>query len=211
MKLNTVLYFTLVMASQLALAETRNENSSGSNSATQTLTKSHKVGINASPIWLLVGGLGAKIEYFTSETISVGLDAVVLQKNVKGDSSSDGSSPAYKQSYKEINLGTNIMLTGSLSTNGIYINPSIGYITAEISDFDIFKLQGGVSAPQARLTAGYQWINRQNDIRLALGGGLSVVQDSDIVVKNDLGKEIARKKVSNLGGAALDFQIGYLF
>ena len=102
------------------------------------------------------------------------------------------------------------MLTGTLGSRGLYINPAIGYQTTRITEFSSSKLTGETSSPMARLTVGYQWILVKS-LRLAAGGGLAVYDSKDIVVKDSSGNEVLREKSSSLGGLAIALQVGYLF
>ena len=184
-------------------------------SSTSVETASPSFGVNVDPIWLIEGGLGAKIEYFITDSVSIGLGGIVIPShsnqtsNSKNDSTTTVSN-SYKWEHNEVFIGTNIMLTGTLGSRGLYINPALGYQTTKISDFGSDKLSGELSSPAARLTMGYQWVIAQH-LRLAAGGGFNVVSSSNVVVKDNSGKEVLSQKSSEAGGLALDLQIGYVF
>ncbi|MBC7370613.1 MAG: hypothetical protein H7326_03555 [Bdellovibrionaceae bacterium] len=48
----------------------------------------------------------------------------------------------YKWEYNEAYLGSNIMLTGTLGSRGLYISPAIGYRSSKISEFSSSNLGG---------------------------------------------------------------------
>jgi len=163
-----------------------------------------------------LSGVGAKVEYFASEKLSIGIGGILIPNHrIESTTSENGSTTStvggnYMWEHNEIYLGTNIMLTGTLGTRGLYINPAVGYRTTRISEFSDFKLSGSLSSPVARLTMGYQWILAKH-LRLAAGGGLTVAQSSAVVVKDASGKEVLRENSTSLGGLALDLQVGYIF
>lgn len=171
-------------------------------------------GANIDPIWIVFSGIGLKLEYFISDRVSVGVGGILIPSHAveKSTSSSSTTSTAYdyKYSHYEGLIGSNIMLTGTLGSRGLYINPAIGYQTTAITDFSSSKLTGETSSPMARLTVGYQWILAKS-LRLAAGGGLTAYEAKDIIVKDNSGKEVLREKSSSLGGVALDLQVGYVF
>ncbi|HEY8272791.1 MAG TPA: hypothetical protein VIG33_17995 [Pseudobdellovibrionaceae bacterium] len=213
MKLKTILTAMILLTTHFGWAAVKDDESTDTLSI-EVPKHQVKVGLSAEPIWLLVGGVGAKFEYFVTDHISVGINGVYIPEHqIETSSSKDQSltSESYRWSMNEINLGSNIMLTGSLSTNGVYLNPAVGYQNTRISDYGVLKLKGSLSSPQARLTAGYQFVNPANNLRFALGAGLRMIQDSDILVKDDTGEEVYRQKTSGLGGLALDCHLGYIF
>lgn len=180
----------------------------------QQETTTKEFALSVDPLWLLLGGVGAKFEYFVSPKISIGIGGILIpEQEVKP--TDDGKETAstggnYRRAYNEISLGSNVMLTGSLTSDGLYLNPGIGYQSAKISQFGESKLSGSLSAPFARLTVGYQWMMKTG-FRIAAGAGLRVSESRDIVIKDNAGNEVLREKSSNLGGLTLDFNIGYLF
>ncbi|MEZ0391335.1 MAG: hypothetical protein ACAH59_03905 [Pseudobdellovibrionaceae bacterium] len=170
--------------------------------------------LSVEPIWLLVGGIGAKAEYFVTDRVSAGLNGVYIAEHEAETESSDSksSSTSYRWSSYEVNIGSNIMLTGNLLSNGFYINPAIGYTGASIKNFGEMQLQGSTSSPQARLTGGYQWFSKSYpNLRLLAGAGVRMIQEPEVVVQDSTGSEIGRVKTQTLTGLALDFHIGYLF
>lgn len=211
MKLNVILAVMVLFGAQFGWAGTLESTDTLS---TRVKTQP-KTGISVEPLWFLLGGVGAKFEYFATDRISLGISGIYIPEHeVKPASSKDESTtslPTYRFSSNEINLGSNFMLTGTLSSNGVYINPAIGYQNTRISDYGTFKLKGALSSPQGRLTLGYQWVNELNNLRFALGGGMRIIKSSDIIVKNEAGSEVYRENSSNLGGLALDAHLGYIF
>ncbi len=210
----------MVFAAQLSSARVEKpvEHRKPSNTVKTTSQKPMaNGGISIQPIWLVLSGIGAKFEYFATDIVSLGLDGIYIPEHQNELSSKEDSAKTtstasnYRWAYNEINLGTNIMLTGNLSSSGAYINPAIGYVTSKITDYSEYRLQGSFASPQARLTAGYQWVNRNTPLRLAVGGGLRAIQSSEIVVRDAAGDEVLRQNSSTLGGAALDFHLGFLF
>lgn len=177
------------------------------------LTK--RVSINAEPIWLLLGGIGLKTDLNLSKKLSVGAQVIYIpmHSNRTSDSEDKDNSvlkdDTYKWSYEEYNLGMNFMLLGSIDTNGLYVNPAIGYTRVKITDYSIFQYQGELAAPQFRTTVGYQWI--LGSIRLAAGLGYRLIGSDNVVIKDSAGKEVSREKSSTLGGLAIDGHVGFTF
>jgi hypothetical protein len=172
--------------------------------------KEHSFGLTAEPIWLLVGGLGAKADFRLSQSVSLGLGGMLIppRNNVRSSSSSD-SSFNYKWSMYEIYLGPTFMLTGDFDSNGIFVTPAVGYLGAKITNFGSSNLSGALNTYQARVTAGYQWVSIKS-IRIAVGGGLRALGSSEVIVKEG-SKEVLRDKSSSTGGLVIDFQVGMLF
>lgn len=172
-----------------------------------------KAGVNLEPLPLLYGGVGLKAEYFVTPKISAGLGGQFLNYTVKHEDPNSEQAKIggdYKIEHYEVLIGSNIMLTGSLATSGFYLNPAVGYQSTAIKNYSIFNLSGSIESPMARLTAGYQWITAKN-LRFGLGAGGTLIQGNDIIVKDNTGKEVLREKASNMSGAALDLQVGFLF
>ncbi len=175
--------------------------------------KTRTVGVDLQPLYLALGGLGAKVDYFATDKFSVGLSGVSIKDRQMGSSEKDASSTnaTYKLSYSELNLNTRFMMTGTNFSDGAYLSPSIGYVTTRISDYGVFGLDGGLATPVATLLAGYQFVNPQNGFRVNAGLGYRLVQANTIIVKDSSGKEILRDKSSNLNGLAIDLGIGMMF
>ncbi|MBC7741236.1 MAG: hypothetical protein H7061_03505 [Bdellovibrionaceae bacterium] len=173
-------------------------------------------GVNVEPVWLLLGGLGAKLEYYINDTVSVGVGGIFIPSHRNEEATRTNSNgtttsvDSYNWEHNEAYIGSNIMLTGTLGTRGLYINPAIGFQNTRISDFGTSKLSGELSSPAARLTLGYQWVII-NHLRLAAGGGFMLAQESNIIIKDSSGKEVLNQKSTTSGGLALDLQIGYVF
>jgi hypothetical protein len=213
-----------VMCSLLVLSAVGSRALAASDSAMKTTVPMEEVsrphfGFNLEPIWLVVSGVGAKAEYFVSDTVSVGFGGIFIPKHTVETSTTTSSTyngtktttgGDYKWEHTEMFLGANIMLMGTLGSRGLYINPAVGYATSRVSEFSDSNLSGELSSPMARMTVGYQWILARH-LRLAAGGGLTLAQASDIKVKDDTGKEVLNEKSTNLGGLALDLQVGYVF
>ncbi len=189
-----------------------------STSASSTLSKdfspkTRTVGVDLQPLFLALGGLGAKVDYFATDKFSVGLSGVSIRNRQMNTSDKDASATTttYKLSYSELNLNTRFMMTGTNFSDGAYLSPSIGYVTTRISDYSIYSLDGGFATPVATLLAGYQFVNAQSGFRVTAGAGYRLVQENTIVVKDSSGKEILRDKSSNLNGLALDLGVGMMF
>jgi hypothetical protein len=48
-------------------------------------------------------------------------------------------------------------------------------------------------------------------LRLAVGGGVTIAQSSEVVVKDNNEKEVFRGNKDGLRGGAVDLQVGYVF
>lgn len=176
--------------------------------------QTEKFGVNVEPLWLVLGGIGGKAEYFVTDKVSVGLGGVYIPSHKIEGSSSDETANSiggnYSFEHNEIVLGSNIMLTGTLQSDGFYLNPGVGYQYTAITHFSFLDLSGSVSSPFARLTAGYQWVTSGN-FRVGLGAGVAAYQDTDVVIADNSGREIDRTKSSTMSGLALDLHLGYIF
>jgi hypothetical protein len=207
--IKSVIAISAILLSLNAGAEPVGETSTSMDSP--ELTK--RVGLNIEPIWLVLGGLGAKFDFNLTKKFALSAQGIYIPprwNRESGDSdSSYYRSDNYKWSYSEFNLGTTIMVIGDIDTHGMYINPAIGYVRAKITDYSTFNYQGELAAPQVRATVGYQWI--LGNFRLAAGGGFKWIGGDDIVVKDSAGREISREKSSSFGGLALDGQVGFVF
>lgn len=206
--LSTLLATTLISIN--STAATTGVSESNAKSTIETKQIKPQTAINLDPIWLLTGGLGAKLEYFLNDTASIGLNGVYVPSHAVKTAPADASAYTYKWSHSEVLVGSNIMLTGTIRSRGMYINPAIGYQNTNITDFSDLKLKGELSSPVGRLTLGYQWVDSQN-LRIAFGAGILSQQQSTIIVKDNSNNEVLRDKSSSFGSLALDLQIGYLF
>ncbi|PIS11451.1 MAG: hypothetical protein COT73_03960 [Bdellovibrio sp. CG10_big_fil_rev_8_21_14_0_10_47_8] len=204
-----LLALTLALASSVSLAAPKKD---GSNILPKPVAQKKSVVLSVEPIWLLVSGLGAKVDYFVTDKVSLGLGGnYIPDHKVENTSKNENSSinSNFNWSHSELNLGTNIMLTGTLSSSGVYINPTVGYQKTEITHYSSYDLQGSLATPQASATGGYQWVN--NGFRIGAGAGYKVLADNDVVVKDRAGAEVYREKASNMRGLVIDFQLGILF
>lgn len=207
-----------VLLSQAHAAKFSNEKSQTNTEVAlekESQSVSNTFGVNADPLWLALGGLGAKFEYFINEKISLGIGGFFIPSRWNESSSSSSSSSAtksydYKWEHNEFYLISNIMLTGDLNSHGLYISPAYGRQHTAITEFGKEKLNGKLDSPIARLTLGYQWI-LANHLRLAAGGGLNFMSSDAIVVKDASGKELLRDKSRGASGLALDLQVGFIF
>jgi hypothetical protein len=202
--LSVILILLLALAVSPAFAQDDNSISTSNSSQTS------RIGVSVEPLWLFVKGIGGKVDYALTETVSVGVGGMYIPSHANEESSDkQTTSPTYKWAHNELNVGTNIMLTGTLATNGVYVNPAVGYLNTRITEYGVDKLQGELSTPQFRTTLGYQWINQR--IRIAAGGGFKVIGKDEIIVKDSSGAEIFRDRPSQTSGLALDFQVGVMF
>jgi hypothetical protein len=169
-------------------------------------------GIGLEPLWLVLGGLGAKLDYNLTNETSIGMSGIYIPErdNTTSEENKSTTVAKYRWTYYEINIGPTFMLTGKLNTNGFYIYPAIGVAHAEIFNYDGLGIGGEVTTPQIRTTAGYQWA--KNDFRLVAGAAFRIFnKDSDIIIRNSAGQELGRQDLSSTGGFALDLQIGLMF
>ena len=206
MKLVTTVLFSILLSSMLAnaaLAQSGEEQTSPALS-----TDSPSFGINAEPIWMIFGGLGLKFEYFMTDKLSLGIGGMIIP-GYKVEETSVFADDGYVMSREEGHLGINYMFTGTLGSRGLYINPAIGFVKAEIKEYSSQNWSGSVTTAMLRCTVGYQWVIAKH-LRLAAGGGLAAYGGGEIVVKDNTGAVVDREKVA-LGGLAIDGQIGYVF
>jgi hypothetical protein len=203
----------LLLALAMTLVSTSVWAQGSSHAGTDYSENGYNFGINLEPIYLAVGGIGAKFDFALTRATALSVQGVYAHKNdlSSGDYDNEAKdhSVHYNWTYSEINIGPTFMLTGDLSTRGLYLFPSVGYMKSEVSDFGSDSLSGQLSSPQLRTTIGYQW--RFGGLRLAVGGGLRVISSSDIVIKDGRGQEVYREKSTVLGGLALDGQVGWVF
>jgi hypothetical protein len=173
----------------------------------------YQFGLNVEPHWLLIGGIGAKADLAVTRGTAIGIQGLYVppksMAHTTYDSNTNSFSRSYKWTYYEINVGPTFMLTGDLSTHGLYLSPAIGYMSNKISEYSSYNLSGSMNSPQLRTTVGYQW--RIGGLRFAVGGGLRLVSQSEVVVKNSKGEPIYREKASSLGGLAIDGMVGWVF
>jgi hypothetical protein len=190
--------------------------SDGTLATSNTVTQSQpSFGFNLDPIWLAVSGIGGKAEYFISDKVSIGIGGILIPSHKVEKTSSEDTAKTvggdYKWEHNEIFVGSNFMLTGTLGSNGLYINPAVGYQSTKITEYSDENLSGSLSNPMVRLTMGYQWVLAKH-LRLAAGGGFALAAgNNEIVVKDSSGTEVLREKSSSMGALALDLQVGYVF
>jgi hypothetical protein len=163
---------------------------------------------------LLIGGIGAEVDYRLSRKLSILMGGMIVNdRSVKAssdDSSSSTSNSSYKMSAHEIYIGPKLMFSSDFNKSGGYVSGGIGHMGTSIKEYSSFDLSGSVSGFEVRGVIGYQWA-LVSGFRINAGGGLRMIQDSDIVVKDSSDKEVLRTKSSSLGGLALDASIGYMF
>ncbi|MFZ4405499.1 MAG: hypothetical protein ACOYOK_15485 [Pseudobdellovibrionaceae bacterium] len=209
MKLKLMLICSFLLCGEISMGAA--EKSTAKNQSVVETKDSKNYGLNVQPLWILLGGLGIKAEYFLNKQYSLGVDGVYVSNHrPRASSSASEDQYSYLLSYKEINLGTNIMLTGTVQSDGLYLNPSLGYYSTAITEYSDLKLQGSSAGLQARLILGYQWVASSN-WHYSAGGGLRLLQAQDIVVKDKAGNELLKEKYSGTSGLALEFLVGYLF
>lgn len=165
-------------------------------------------GLAVEPLWLLVGGIGAKADVRLSSTVSLGLGGMIVPS--RRNTTSETNTTNYKSSAYEIYLGPTVMLTGDYDSNGIFVTPAIGYIGSKITEYSSLNLSGKLDTYQGRLTAGYQWVSAKG-FRVALGAGARTLGSGEVVVKDDSGKEVLRQRSSTSGGLVLDGTFAFLF
>jgi hypothetical protein len=202
----------LVVALAVLLSVSNAYAQDGESRASGRQNQTYNFGINAEPIWVLLGGIGARADVAVTRKTALSLQGIYIpehQRESTDDKNTSTTNTDYKWSYSEVNFGPTFMLIGDLSTNGLYLNTSVGYIQTKITEYSSLKLQGELSAPQLRATVGYQW--RIGGLRLAAGGGLRLIQSDDIVVKDAQGREMLREKSNALGGLAIDGHVGWVF
>jgi hypothetical protein len=191
---------TLLIFSALALTTARAEDAP---------SKSHHVfGLGLEPHWLIIGGIGAKADFRLTDRFSLGFGGMYIPP--RSNTSTDSLEVSYKWSMYEVYAGTTFMITGDYDHHGAYIFPAIGYTGASITDYSTSKLSGSVKTFELRFTGGYQWVVGKN-FRFTTGAGIRVLNSSDVVVKDNQGKELLREKSGALGGLALDLHAAYLF
>jgi hypothetical protein len=184
-------------------------NALAQTSVTKAPGRTHSAGIAIEPTWLLIGGLGAKIDFRLSDRAALGLGGMYASRTVTEKNERTLPEGAYKVRNYEIYLGPTFNLTGNYDTDGFFITPAIGYTGAKIYDYSVFKLSGEINTWEIRTTAGYQWVVQ--DFRFIAGGGLKLLGDSEVVVKDKSGKEVLRQSSGSLGGLALDLHAAWLF
>lgn len=177
-------------------------------STTETEQTEHSYGLSAEPLWLVLGGFGAKADTRLSDSISLGVGGMYIP--TRSETSSGDSQTNYRWSTYEVYVGPTLFLSSTYDKSGWYITPALGYTSATISNYGTSNLSGSLSAPELRVTGGYQWLFAKS-IRLTVGGGARVVSSSDVVIKDSTGQEVYRQSSGALGGLSLDLQIGYMF
>lgn len=146
-----------------------------------------------------------------TQKISLGVDGTVIpNREMKSTNTQNSVNTNYRWSHHQFNVGTTLMLSGTLSTNGFYLNPKVGYQSTRITDFGTEKLQGSLSTPQISATIGYQWITPNSPLKLNVGAGYRALQNGEIIIKDRNNKQIYSENSSNIGGLAFDFQLSIL-
>jgi len=142
--------------------------------------------------------------------VSLGVDGMyVLPRTTNATDEMNNQNYSYKWSTYEVYAGPTIMLTGDFDHRGLYILPAIGYTGASITNYGTLNLSGSMNTFEARFTVGYQFVVKS--FKFVTGGGLRLLNSSDIVVKDSFGNEVLREKSSSTGALALDLQAGYMF
>ena len=217
MNLKLITTAGLMLLTQLSWAQSSDESyekafgiPAGHSVAQQQPAITYRQSLNIAPLTALLGGIRGKYERFLSTSTSINLSGTyIADKELLKDTDSLGSY-AYKYSYKEIALGSTYMLSGNLSSDGAYLEPSLGMMTTEVSEVTT-NISASLTTPYAKAMVGYQWINSTQPIRFALAGGLSVYNAEDIIVKNSSGQEVFRTQNTTTGTAAIDIHFGYMF
>ena len=217
MNLKLITTAGLMLLTQLSWAQGSDESyekafgiPAGHSVAQQQPAITYRQSLNIAPLTALFGGIRGKYERFLTTSTSINLSGTyIADKELLKGTDSLGSY-AYTYSYKEIALGSTYMLSGNLSSDGAYLEPSLGMMTTEVSEVTT-NISASLTTPYAKAMVGYQWINSTQPIRFALAGGLSVYNAEDIIVKNSKGEEDFRTKNSNMSAAAIDIHFGYMF
>lgn len=204
---------SVITATLLILASFAADASTSATSTLDEKSKSRTVGVNIEPIYILIGGIGVKVDYFATEKFSFGIRGVRIQDKEIGSSDSSSSlfSTSYRFSHTELDLNTRFMLTGTNVSDGAYFSPSVGYISSRIYDYGIYRLEGGLSTPVATLMLGYQFVNPQSGFRLNAGLGYRLAQANTIEIKNKAGNVIHSDKSSSLDSMAFELGLGMMF
>lgn len=190
-----IIGLSLVFSSALVFAQSQNKTS--------------RISVGVEPIYLLIGGLGANVDYALTKKTSVGLFGSFGSKYYPEDQEKGYAS--YNSEFSMYGVGGRMMLTGDLKTNGAYVAPSVGYASYGIKDYGTFKLNGSLASGFAQAIAGYQWVNQENGFRIGAGAGVRAMPASDIIIRDEAGVEVHRAKASAAGGLALDLNFGLLF
>jgi hypothetical protein len=167
-----------------------------------------KFSASVQPIYLLAGGIGLQGEYFVTNKISAGVGGVLIP-NHKMENTDNTLVKNYNYEHNEVFGMSTIMITGDLTENGFYVSPVLGFQKTAVSKVTDLEYGGTLDSAFGRFTGGYQWVG--SSFRIAAGAGISMIADSDIIVKDKYGNEVLRTKSSNLSGVAIDFHIGMLF
>ncbi len=180
-----------------------------STSTMSTPSREHSVGIAIEPHWLLIGGIGGKFDVRISDKVALGVGGMYASRNSDSSSNSSSTVYSYKWSMYEVYVGPTFNITGDYDHSGMFITPAIGYTGAKISNFSSSNLSGSLDTAELRLTTGYQWVLK--DVRFNVGGGLRLLKDSEVIVKNSSGGEELREKSSAMGTLAIDCHAAWLF
>jgi hypothetical protein len=197
----------------------------GARSAAPTLASSttttvsapsvHHVGIGIEPHWLIVGGLGAQFDARVSKKTSIALGGMYLPPHEATTTGDSSTSDHYKWSAFEVYTGPSFMITGDYDHHGAYVMPALGYTGNSITDYrssfstSSSGYSGEFNTPEFRLTGGYQFV--VGALRFTTGGGIRLMKESDVVVKDETGKEVLRQRSNTIGGLSLDMRASYLF
>ncbi len=177
--------------------------------------KKHSFGIVLEPHWLLIGGMGLKLETPVSDTVALELGGMYIppRQNTLSDSDRNNNTWYYGETYKwsayEVWVGARILMLGNYNTHALFVTPGIGYTGASISEYGSSNLSASLNTPEIRATVGYQWV--LGSVRFAAGGGFRTMAQSDVVVSDSSGRETYRQKSSTLNGFVIDSNIAFLF
>lgn len=205
------MFSSKVLAAALTalIATTAHAQSTTTTTTMPTPVREHSLGLSIEPHWLIIGGIGGKVDFRVADNIALGLGGMYISPRSTNTSSSSTTDTDYRWSMYEVYLGPTINLSGNYDTSGAFITPAIGYTGAKITNYGYRGLSGSLNTPELRLTGGYQWVIR--DLRFSVGGGLKLLKDSEVVVKNTSGGEESRQRSSTTGGFALDCHAAWLF
>lgn len=158
------------------------------------------MGVTLDPLWFAINGVGIRFEYFLTDRSSIEFTSIYRSR----------PSLDFSMSYKEISIGSNIMLTGTNGSRGLYVHPFVGQSTVEVFDYGSSKLSGTLAVPFAGATVGYQWVPG-GTIKLAIGGGVRTVGSGDLVIQNAEKTDTFQMSSSVLSEYALDAKVGIVF
>lgn len=149
-------------------------------------------GLGFEPHWLIVGGLGMRVDFKLSDSMSLVLGGLyVPPRSVNRTEDYDSLYVNYKVSMHEVYLGPTIFITGAYDHHGWYVTPALGHMGARISEYGTSKPSASLDVFELRAVGGYQWV--VHGFRFITGGGFRLTTSNDIVIKDNQGNELLRR------------------